>query len=267
MKTGFCELPVASMIKADWNYKVDDAKLSAKLEENIRRNGQIENIIVRELDDGTFEVVNGNHRLDVMRRLEFENVYCYNLGSVGLPEAQRIAIETNETKFKSEAVMRGLQADFTIDDLTMTISVGDLNVSPAFQKDILLDDSITDNDNIYTHKIKSPIYEPKTVKPAVSMLFSRERENQLLRQIDEADIDDDVKSFLRLAASRHTVFHYDKIAEYYAHSDADVQRLMEESALVIIDFDRAIENGYVMLVDKVEKLYEDELKGDEDDEA
>ena len=37
--------------------------------------------------------------------------------------------------------------------------------------------------------------------------------------------------FLKLAASRHIVFYYGKIADYYAKADRDIQELMERSAL------------------------------------
>ena len=57
----------------------------------------------------------------------------------------------------------------------------------------------------------------------------------------------DVEAFLLKAAERHTVFHFRRIADFYAASDAKVQRLMERSALVIIDFDQAIEFGFVKL--------------------
>ena len=48
------------------------------------------------------------------------------------------------------------------------------------------------------------------------------------------------KQFLMAAASRHIVFHYSKIANFYAHSSKECQELMEKSALVIIDFNKAI---------------------------
>lgn len=38
-----------------------------------------------------------------------------------------------------------------------------------------------------------------------------------------------------------------------------MQELMEDSALVVIDFNKAIEKGFVELNDKMRKLYELEL--------
>ena len=58
---------------------------------------------------------------------------------------------------------------------------------------------------------------------------------------------DEEKEFLKYAAFRHNVFNYRNIAEYYAHADEEMQALMEKSALVIIDVNDAIANGYATL--------------------
>ena len=52
-------------------------------------------------------------------------------------------------------------------------------------------------------------------------------------------------SMLRTAAMRHVEFHYGQMAELYAHASPETQRLMEDSLLVVVDFDRAIEMGVV----------------------
>jgi hypothetical protein len=54
---------------------------------------------------------------------------------------------------------------------------------------------------------------------------------------------------------RHIVFDYQKIADYYAHASKEIQELMEKSALVIIDFNKAIQNGYVKLSHEIAKQY------------
>ena len=61
-----------------------------------------------------------------------------------------------------------------------------------------------------------------------------------------------------MAAYRHTKFNYKNIAEYYAHANKEMQGLMEDSALVIIDFDKAIENGYVKLSEDIANQYKTE---------
>jgi len=109
--------------------------------------------------------------------------------------------------------------------------------------------------DFYTKKIRAPIYEPKGEKPELGDLVDTSRTGSLIEKIEAADIPDDVKLFLHLAAQRHNVFSYDKVAEYYAHAPPEIQRLMEESALVIIDFEKAIELGFVTLTKEIADAY------------
>ena len=113
-----------------------------------------------------------------------------------------------------------------------------------------------ENDDQYTKKIAAPIYEPKNEKPQISDLLNLEKSAELEKEIlGSDDIPDDEKAFLIAAAKRHTVFNYQKIADYYAHSNEHIQDIMEKSALVIIDFQKAIENGYVKLSEEIAGQY------------
>jgi len=114
----------------------------------------------------------------------------------------------------------------------------------------------TDNqDDKYTTKIDTPIYETKNEKPEISVLFDSEKYKTLINEIEKSSIPEDIKTFLKVSASRHIVFNYENIADYYAHSDKEVQELMENSALVIIDFEKAIELGYVKLREEISNQY------------
>ena len=61
-----------------------------------------------------------------------------------------------------------------------------------------------------------------------------------------------------LAAQRHNGFNYDLIADYYSHASPEVQRLMEESALVIVDFDKAVELGFTQISENITNHYKSE---------
>lgn len=98
--TNFKTIGLEKLKKAEWNYKENDAVLQIKLEENIRTNGQLENIIVRKLDDDFYEIVNGNHRYDAFKACDIHEVIVCDMGEISLEKAQLIALATNETKFK-----------------------------------------------------------------------------------------------------------------------------------------------------------------------
>lgn len=104
-------------------------------------------------------------------------------------------------------------------------------------------------DDTYSDKTESFIYEPSDEIPALEDLADTGKYTALTMSVDYAVKDGEISreegDFLRLAAARHIVFDYGKIADYYAAASKKMQELMEESALVIIDYDKAIENGYV----------------------
>lgn len=122
----------------------------------------------------------------------------------------------------------------------------------------------------YERKVEAPVYEPKSeVPPPVEVLADETKAKELLDRIEAAEVPDNVRHFLRLAAGRHVVFDYEEIAEFYSHADKETQRLFEDSALVIIDFDAAVENGFVKLVGELAEAYDrdrEELNAEADDE-
>ena len=103
------------------------------------------------------------------------------------------------------------------------------------------------DDNKYASQILAPVYHPTGENPAVADLRDTDYAETLRSEIDAAALDDDLRQFLLSAAERHTVFNFALIAEFYAHADAEVLHLMERSGLVIIDFDKAVENGFVSM--------------------
>lgn len=111
---------------------------------------------------------------------------------------------------------------------------------------------------MYTSKIKAPVYEIKGTKPKLDELVQPDKFRELIKNIDESVAPEGVKMFLRMAASRHLKFDYAKIAEYYANAPANVQELFEQSGLVIVDFDSAIENGFVQMNKKLMEIRKNE---------
>ena len=115
----------------------------------------------------------------------------------------------------------------------------------------------------YSKKIEAPVYEPKNRPPHLLECFDRSKTAKLLADIDCSSVTEEEKKFLREAANRHTVFNYEKIADYYSHASAEMQAMMEQSALVIVDFDKAIEGGYVTLCKEIEEQFREEYAREE----
>jgi hypothetical protein len=179
--------------------------------------------------------------------------------SLDSPKARELAIADNRT---SEI---GLEWDKNV--LAEMVSAGDMELEPFFTGDelaeVLEQDIARTSDNVereatsgqYTAKIVTPVYAPKGESPQVADLLDADKASKLADRIRAADIPEDVRAFLIHAAARHVVYDYHNIAEFYCHASPEIQDLMEESALVIIDFDKAIEQGYVELTGELMTIY------------
>jgi|21_taG_2_1085346.scaffolds.fasta_scaffold06650_4 ParB-like chromosome segregation protein Spo0J len=124
-KLGWVDVEVKDLVKAEWNYKEEDKKQTEKLIANFKKNGQVENIQIRELGD-KYEVVNGNHRLDVMKEIGMDKAHAYNYGEMTKAAAQIVAIETNETRFRSNAfklaeTFEELKDTYSVEEMTKTM--------------------------------------------------------------------------------------------------------------------------------------------------
>lgn len=112
-------------------------------------------------------------------------------------------------------------------------------------------------DEKYTKKVNIPQYLPSKEKPNIGELCNDTKTNKLINEIRNSNVTEEEKEFLIKAARRHYIFNYSKIADYYAHSNREMQELMEKSALVIIDINDAIANGYVKLNKNIERIMEE----------
>ena len=154
-------------------------------------------------------------------------------------------------KMTKESVLEFAEdIELNFDEIALPDSVIDFSDS----EEDLMGGGNSQLDGRYTMKIETPVYEIKGECPALSECYETEKTDELLAEIENADIPEDVKQFLRLASYRHTRINFTKVAEYYAHAPKKVQELMENNALVIIDFNKAIEKGFVEMSKGIDQL-------------
>ena len=224
------------------------------IKESIRANGFFAPLVVRR---ATGHVLAGNHRLKAALALGMKKLPVAYV-DVDAKTAKRILLADNRASDFADYddgallnLLQGLQ------------SAGDLLGSLYTPKDINdLLKAVAGGDG-YTGKVTSPTYEPSNKKPRLMDLTDDTKTQELEAKIAASGLPSAEKAFLREAAQRHRVFRYDRIADFYAHSNREVQELMEQSALVIIDFDKAIELGFVKLSKAIAGLYAKD-GGDED---
>lgn len=202
---------------------------------------------------GKYVVFGGNLRLTAARSLKLKEVpvvvYCLDEGG---PEQDEIRETIKRRAMKDNGSFGAWDYDALAnewDDLPLQ----DWGVPSWKEEDV--DDLTPKEDDNYSRKIEAPVYEPTGEDVPLSQCYDTTKYDALLSDIAASDLPEDVKAFLRLSASRHIVFNYTRIADFYANADADTQKLMEDSALVIIDFDAAIEKGFVKLTQDLMKQY------------
>lgn len=253
------EAELDSLIPYARNSRTHSEEQVAQIAASIREFGFTNPILV----DAEGGIIAGHGRVLAARKLGMTKVPVIELSH--LTEAQRRAYVIADNKLAlnagwDEELLR-IELD-ELDELGFDLELTGFSLEEI--EDICLGDPPARelDPEKYTAKIDTPIYEMKGDKPEVAELYDTTKTGELSSRIMEADLPDDIRGFLMAAATRHTVFNYEKIAEFYAHQDEVVQDLMRQSALVIVDFDQAIENGYVKLTKALMRL-----SGESDDVA
>lgn len=222
---------------------------------SIERNGWFGTVVAQR---STSRVLAGNHRLMAAQRLGLAEVPVFWV-DVDDDTALRILIADNRTSdlatYDDAALVDLLTRLDTDENLDGTgYSANDLADLAA----ILTESPIDGPDTNYSRTIEAPVYHPTGDKPETTEMYDAGYTSTLLSEIDSTELPSDVREFLVAAAHRHTVFKFDRIAEFYAHADPATQRLMERSGLVIIDYDDAVANGFVQLDKRLAELYDAE---------
>jgi len=234
-------LPIDSLRPWDKNPKTHTPQQIAHIAKSIQEFGMNDHIGIWGQEN---IIVEGHGRLEALKLLGHTEVDCIRLDHLSDEERRAYALAHNqltlETPWDTEALEAAL-ADISLDMAAFGFS-----------------EDVEEFAEVYTRKIDSPVYEITGENPAIESLFDKSKTDGLISQINAADIPNDVKAFLKLAAYRHTVFNYRNIAEYYAHAPKEVQELMENSALVIIDYDKAVEDGFVTLHGAIEEMINEE---------
>jgi hypothetical protein len=249
--------PVDTLIPYINNSRTHSDSQVAQIAASIKEFGWTNPILV----DGENGIIAGHGRLMAARKLGYTEVPTIELKD--LTETQRKAYIIADNKL-------ALNADWDNEILALELAeLGDmgfdLDVTGFAADEIaeLLSPDDDEDDSKYSKKIDAPVYEPTGDCPPILELYDKTKYEELTAKIYQEDsIDSEIKDFLLAAAARHIRFDFEQIAEFYAHAPPDIQQLMEDSALVIVDFEKAIAGGYVKLSQVIGNIYTSE-KGTE----
>jgi hypothetical protein len=245
----FKVMKIDDLMPAEYNPRLDlqpgDPDYD-NLKKSIEEFGFVQNVVYNQ---ETGHIVGGHQRIKVLRDLGYDELM---VAVVEMDENKEKALNLGLNKIegdwdlpKLKLLMDDLQESGLDLDLTgfSEHEMDELYSWESDETDELLE---PDEDNPYTTKIVIPTYEITGEKPPLKSLVDTEITTILSDIIkDHVDVPEEEKTFLLLAATRFLKFDYKKIAEYYAHSNIEMQEIMEKLALVIIDYNKAIENGFV----------------------
>jgi hypothetical protein len=244
------EIEIEKLIPYARNSRTHSDEQVAQIAASIREFGFTNPVLIDE-ENG---IIAGHGRVLAARKLDLPKVPTIRLS--GLTEIQKRAYIIADNKLALNAGWNEEMLQLELQDLTE--QGFDMNLVGFSEDELsqLLSNNYQDGlSDKYTRKIDPPVYTPKGDKPEESELYDRSKAEELLAEIEATpDLPPEVAAFLKHAAERHTVFRFDRIAEYYCHAPEPVQNLMEKSALIIIDFDQAIEGGFVVLSEALMSL-------------
>lgn len=242
---------ITDLIPDDRNLNKGTERGKELIAKSLNKFGAVRGIAV----DKDNRIIAGNKTVENAIEQGIEDVIIVETTGDELVVTQRTdtSLDTREGREMALADNATVKVDLEWDTEQLE-SIGEDYGIDAEDWDVATLEEEVPEDNTYTTTISTPVYEPREEKaPPITELYNSVKTDTLKQEIDNSNIPYDVKDFLRLAATRHIVFDYGRIAEYYAHAPANVQRLMENSALVIIDFKKAIEGGYVRLKEQIRK--------------
>lgn len=224
------------------NAKVHPQEQIDRLANGIKAFGWTQNIVI----DRNNVVVIGHGRLLAAKQLHLDKVPCVMRDDLTDEEINACRLEDNKT---NESPW-----DFSkLEEELASLAIAGIDMS-QFGFDT---DEDAPSDPVYTGKTNIPQYEPEDEDVPLADLVEKDKMLSLLADIEASTVSEEEKYFLRLSAQRHLAFNYKKIANYYAKATPEMQSLMEKSALVIIDYNDAIANGFTTLNSSIKEMFED----------
>ena len=237
----------------------NNPRINKKAVEKVMKSIQAYGFKVPCVLDKNYLLITGHTRWEAAKRLKMKRIPCIIASDLNKAKADAFRIADNKVAEYSTWDMTKLKEELSKIQLE-DIDFDDMGFDNDFsiEKFGLLDmpegsdgDEGESETEKYSTKTNIPQYEIQGLNIKLSDCIDKQKYVELLKEIENSTVSDAQKKFLKLAATRHIRFIYKNIAEYYASTNSEMQRLMEHSALVIIDIDDAIRNGYARLTKEV----------------
>lgn len=257
------EIAIEKLIPYERNNKIHDEEQINRIANSIKEFWFTQPIVI----DKSNIIIIWHWRLEWAKKLWMDKVPCVRLENLSDKQVKKLRILDNKLN-ESEYNLANLKSeldwlwDFNFWDLEF--SVDDLFPefeTPEFDESYFWSGESSIDWEKYSATINTPIYTPLWIDVWINDMMNCDKQRMLESRINKAWIEDQkLKDFLIKCSYRFIEFNYKNIAEYYSNAPKEIQELMEDLALVIIDFNKAIEDWYAHL-----KLFLDDI-AEQDDE-
>lgn len=247
----------AELVPYARNAKQHTKKQVEEIANSIREFGFNDPVGVWTNAEGESEIVEGHGRVLAAQKLGMETVPVIHLDRLTDEQRRAYALAHNQTNLETGWDMSIL--NFELEDLNGSFDLGNFGFEMA---------GADDAGRGYSTATKSPSYSPSSDKVELSPneLYDLGRTKLLITNINRAQtITEEERQFLIYAAYRHIKFDYELIAQYYTMASEEVKELFIESCLVIPDYDRAIEDGWVKLDARIKDIMGEKGRGGNDE--
>lgn len=245
--TEITQVRIADIRPYENNAKIHGREQLEKLKASIKEFGFVNPCLI----DRDHNLIAGHGRVMAAEELGMETVPCVFVE--GLTDEQRRAYILADNKLAELAEWDNV---LVASELAELEAAGfDISLTGFELGEMEVED---EPDDKYVRNVDIPHYEPSGEEVSVCDCYDLGKYEDLLAAIETAGVTPEEREFLRHAASRHIVFNYKRIADYYAQASPEMQRLMEDSALVIIDVNDAIAKGYARLQSYLDEIEERE---------
>jgi ParB-like chromosome segregation protein Spo0J len=164
LKPVLLDLPPGTLRPNPWNTNVVSPDHEAKLQASVNRLGMFKPVLVRQLDDGTYEILGGEHRARAAMKNGDETVPVLNLGEVSDEKAKEIGLVDNARYGNDDTLqLAALLKDLgSVDDLSTFMPYTDAEFASIFAASSIALDELGLDDEASPSALATTAAAPQT---------------------------------------------------------------------------------------------------------